>query len=135
MSVVCLHETAATGEWGRVVWASEATGQRPALEFFEQLSEKEAAKVQALFERLAEHGQIKNNEQFKKLGDRQGHAILEFKSYQLRFLGAFTSGRRFLVAHGLRKKKNKLRPADLDRAARILTEHMAQDREGRGGSR
>ena len=130
MSAVCLHEPAATGEWGRVVWASEATGQRPAFEFFEQLSEKEAAKVQALFERLAEHGQIKNNEQFKKLGDRQGHAILEFKSYQLRFLGAFTSGRRFLVAHGLRKKKNKHRPADLDRAARILTEHLAQDREG-----
>ena len=132
---MCLYEPAATGEWGRVVWASEATGQRPALEFFEQLSKNEAAKVQALFERLAEHGRIRNNEQFKKLGDWQEHAIWEFKSFQLRFLGAFTPGSRFLVAHGLRKKKNKHRPADLDRAARILTEHMAQDREDRGGWR
>ena len=132
---MCRHGSAATGEWGRVVWAVEATGQQPALEFFEQLSKEEAAKVQVLFERLAERGQIRNNEQFKKLGDRQGHAIWEFKRYQLRFLGAFTSGSRFLVAHGLRKKKDKHRSADLDRAARILTEHMAQDREGRGGLR
>ena len=91
---MCRHGTAATGEWGRVVWAVAATGQRPALEFFEKLSNEEAAKVQALFERLAEHGRIRNNEQFKKLGDRQGHAIWEFKSYQLRFLGAFTPGSR-----------------------------------------
>lgn len=91
--------------------------------------------MQVLFERLADHGRIRNNEQFKKLGDRQGHAIWEFKSYQLRFLGAFTPGGRFLVALGLRKKKNKLRSADLDRAARILSEHIAQSREGRGGLR
>ena len=130
-----MDQSVATGEWGRVVWAVKATGQRPALEFFEQLSKEEAAKVQVLFERLAERGQIRNNEQFKKLGDRQGHVIWEFKSYQIRFLGAFTPGGRFLVAHGLRKKKKSLRSADLDRAARILTEHMAQDREGRGGLR
>ena len=43
--------------------------------------------------------------------------------------------RRRFLAHGLRKKKDKHRSADLDRAARILTEHMAQAREGRGGSR
>ena len=91
--------------------------------------------MQVLFERLAERGQIRNNEQFKKLGDWQGHAIWEFKRYQFRFLGAFTPGSQFLVAHGLRKKKNKHRSADLDRAARILTENMAQAKEGRGGSR
>ena len=81
--------------------------------------------MEVLFERLAESGRIRHNEKFKKLDDRQGHAIWEFKSYQLRFLGAFAPGRRFLVAHGVRKKKNNLRSADLDRAARILTEHMA----------
>ena len=122
---MCRPKPAATGAWGRVVWATEASGKRSALEFFEQLRKEEAAKVQVLFERWAEHGRINHKEQFKKLGDRQGHAIWEFKRHQIRFLGGFGPGRQFVVAHGLRKKQDKHRPADLDRAARILTEHLA----------
>lgn len=130
---MCRHEPAATGKWGRVVWAVEASGKRFALEYFEQLREKhkeQAAKVQVLFERLAEHGRINNREQFKKLEDRQGHAIWEFKRGQIRFLGRFVPGRQFLVAHGLKKQQDKLRPADLDRTARILTEHLARHEQG-----
>ena len=120
---------AATGAWGRVVWAVDASGKRPALEFFGQLSDEEAAKVQVLFERLAEHGQIINREQFKKLENRKGHAICEFKRHQIRLLGRF-AGKEFLVAHGLKKKQDKLRSADLDRTARILTEHLARHEQG-----
>ena len=130
---MCRHEPAATGEWGSVVWAIEASGKSPALEFFEELSDADAAKVQALFEKWAVHGRINNKEQFKKLGDRQGHGIWEFKRHQLRFLGGLAPGRQFLVAHGLRKKQDKHRPTDLDRAARILKEHLA--RQGQGGHR
>ena len=127
---MCRPELAATGAWGRVVWAVEASGKRPALEFFGQLPERQAASVQVLFERWAEHGRITNKEQFKKLDDRQGHAIWEFKRHQIRFLGGFGPGRQFLVAHGLRKKQNKHRSADLDRTARILTEHLAGLEQG-----
>ncbi len=119
------REPAATGEWGRVVWAVEASGKRPGLEFFEGLSDKDAARVQVLFEKWAEHGRVNNREQFKKLVDRQGHAIWEFKRGQFRFLGSLAPGRRFLVAIGLRKKQDKHRPADLERAARIVAEHLA----------
>ena len=86
---MCSSEPAATGAWGRVVWAVDASGQRPALEFFEQLSEEEAAKVQVLFERLAERGRITNKTQFKKLENRKGHAIWQFKRHQIRLLGRF----------------------------------------------
>ena len=101
---------------GRVVWASEATGQRPALEFFEQLSEKEAAKVQALFERLAETRPDQDNEQFKKLGDQQGHAIWEFKSYQLRFWAhsLLVAGSSWLTASG-KRRTNSARPISIGR--------------------
>lgn len=62
---------------------------------------------------------------------RQGHAIWEFKRHQIRFLGRFGPGRQFLVAHGLKKKQDKHRPADLDRTARILTEYLARhEQEG-----
>ena len=128
---MCGHQPAATGEWGSVVWI-EASGRSPALEFYEGLSDAEAAKVQVLFEKWAEHGRINNKEQFKKLGDRQRHGIWEFKR-QLRFLGGMAPGRQFVVAHGLRKKQDKHRFADLDRAARILKEHLA--RQGQGGHR
>ena len=108
----------------------EASGRRFALEFFNQLRDGEAAKVLVLFERLAEHGQIRNREHFKKLDNRKGHAIWEFKRHQIRFLGRFGPGRQFLVAHGLKKRQDKHRPADLDRTARILTEHLARQEQG-----
>ena len=79
--------------------------------------------MQVLFDRLAELGRINNKEQFKKLGDQQEHAIWEFKRGQVRFLGGFAPHGQFLIAHGLRKKRDKHRVEDLERAARILTEH------------
>lgn len=119
-------EPAATGDWGAVVWAVEASGARPALAYFEALSDEDAAKMQVLFERLAERGRINNTEQFKKLGTLRERAVWEFKRHQVRFLGGFAPGRRqFVVAHGLRKKRDKLRPADIERAVRILTEHLS----------
>lgn len=125
------EEPAATGHWGSVIWAIDESGKAPALEFFLQLPDKDAAKIEALFRLLAESGSIKNVEKFKKLDDRKGRAVWEFKSFQIRFLGGFVRNRRFLVAHGVRKKKDKHKPDDIDRAARILNEHMSS-RQGEG---
>ncbi len=90
------------------------------------LSEGDQARVLALFRRLAETGRIVNREKFKKLGSMAaggGSEIWEFKSFQVRFLGDFRRGGRFLVAHGIRKKEHNLRPADIEIAVRILKEH------------
>ena len=106
-----------------VIWAVDASGKMPAREFFSKLSDSDAAKIQALFNRLAEFGQISNEEKFKNIGKLQGQVLWEFKSFQLRFLGGFAPGRQFLVAHGLRKKKKGHKPQELSRAARILNEH------------
>ena len=105
----------------------------PAREYFNGLSDEDAAKVAALFKRLAETGEIKNTQQFKKLGNVGGHRIWEFKRYQQRFLGRFTPGRQFVVAHGLQKKRDGHKKRDLERAARVLTKHLA--RQDMGGSR
>ncbi len=85
--------------------------------------------MQALFNRLAEHGKIVNNEKFKKLGEMQGQALWEFKSFQLRFLGGFAPGGRFLLAHGLRKKRDAHARRDLERAARVLRENRQVEAE------
>ena len=55
---VQLGEPAATGRWGAVVWAVDASGKAPALDFFLDLPDRDAAKVEALFRRLADSGRM-----------------------------------------------------------------------------
>ena len=115
----------AEGSWGSVVWAVDASGKAPAYEYFQELDSKDAAKMQALFNRLAEDGVIQNQEKFKKLRNLGGLKLLEFKCFQLRFLGIFAKDRQFIVALGLKKKSREHKPRDLKRAVRILSEHLS----------
>lgn len=112
---------AVTGAWGTVEWAIDARSRVPAEEFFLALAAGDQAKILGLFERLAETGRISNVEKFKSLKDR-GFGLWEFKSFQTRLIGDFRSGRRFVVAHGVTKKKDELDRADLLIAVRVLGE-------------
>jgi hypothetical protein len=113
------------GAWGAVRYATDANGDMPAKEFVDGLDPAERRKVVVLFERIAEKGQIHNREQFKKLrGD-----IYEFKRFQIR-IACFQEGRNWLLVYGLRKKKDKWRESDLERAERIISEHrQRRDRQ------
>ena len=115
----------AKGHWGTVEWATNANGESPARAFFESLDAADQAKMLALFGRLAKDGAIPNREKFRKLGQQGGKKyshLWEFKSFQIRFLGIFR-GNRFLVAHGTRKKKDKLSGGDKEKTVRILDEN------------
>ena len=118
-------KTAAQGAWGTVEWAWDHRGRLPAKEFVASLSPDDQAKLLALFKLLAEQGKIRNTEKFKRV---EGTGLFEFKSFQLRLLGDFRPNRRFLVAHGLHKKKDKLSRGDIDTAIRILSENDIQER-------
>jgi hypothetical protein len=113
---------AVAGQRLRVEWAIDSRGRMPALEFFKALAKEDRLKVIGLFNRLAEHGDIASREHFKSLG-KTGEGLWEFKRFQLRFLGDYRPGGRFVVAHGVRKKRDDLDPADIARAKRILDEH------------
>ena len=107
-------------------WATDGRGRFPAEEFFQSLSKGEQAQMLALFQRLADEWRIVNREHFKSLGG----GLWEFKKFQLRFLGGYRSGYRFLTAHGLRKKKDKHSPVDIETVRRILRENdEAEERE------
>ena len=124
----------ASGQWSIVTWACETSGKAPAHEFFLHLDVKDRARIQALFERLAESGRIRTSERFKKLETRGGVALWEFKSFQLRFIGTYSSAarREFVVACGLQKKQQRHNARDLDRAVRILKEHFSRPEPGGG---
>lgn len=96
----------------------------PGREFLYSQDEADRAKIYALFKQLADTGQLRNREKFQKL---TGSDLFEFKSFQLRFLGDFRPGNRFVVALGVRKKKQKASPGDLRLAQRILQEHDRHD--------
>jgi hypothetical protein len=113
----------ARGQWGTVEWALDERGRMPASTSFAALNDIEKAKVLALFKRLADTGRISNTEKFKKIGKVRNQDLFEFKSFQERFIGGFRPGKKFIVALGLTKKKDKHNSADLEAAARILSEH------------
>lgn len=121
---------AARGSWGTVEWAVDARGNMPGKEFYMGLSADNKAKVVTLFQRLAETGRITNRQHFRQLGPTAGpnRGLFEFKRFQIRFIGDFRPGNRFIVAHGLIKKADKLPKADIEKAARILAEHDARER-------
>ena len=125
----------ARGQWGTVEWAVDADGEMPAREFFDALDERDRPKLLALFRRLANEGKIPNREKFRKLGQQGGRKfshLWEFKSFQLRFLGDFR-GKRFLLAHVTRKKKDELSESDKSRTVRILAENDDFEGRKRGG--
>ncbi len=128
-----MERIAARGAWGTVEWALDSQGNTPARNYYLSLLEKERAKVNALFRRLAEQGVIYNREKFKRLGQKaggKGAKLWEFKSFQDRFLGDFRPGKRFLIAHALYKQSDNLSQSDIERAVRILEENDLRERKG-----
>jgi hypothetical protein len=127
---------AAAGAWGTVEWALDSSRHMPAREVYLSLSPGDRAKMDTLFKNLAEVGRITNREKFRNLGDRAGaraRSLFEFKSFQIRFLGDFRRGARFLVAHGItNKKKDDLPRADIERTVRILEENDVCEAKERG---
>jgi hypothetical protein len=103
----------------------------PAREFFLSLGDSDKAKVLRLFQWHADSGPIRNPTKFRPLGGSAGKKysrMREFKSFQVRFIGDFRPGGRFLLAHGLIKKQDDLPVSDVERAARILTENDEWER-------
>jgi hypothetical protein len=117
----------------RIEWAITRGGTCPARDVFESLDDSDRAPIEALFRRLADHGKIVNEEQFKKL---TGQDLWEFKKFQIRFYGNYRPGGRFLIADGVTdKKSNRGRPQDYERARRILEENDQVESKRKEGQR
>lgn len=121
------NPVAVDGEKVTVEWAVDSRGHMPALEFFKELTLADRQKVGVLFKRLADKGDITSREHFKCLG-KSGGGLWEFKRHQIRFIGDYRPGGRFVIALGVRKKRDELNPADIKKAQRILAEHDARER-------
>lgn len=89
----------------------EPDGSCPVETFLDALSSSDRRKVDALFEKMGEHGRISNEQKFKKLeGSKE---IWEFKSFQIRLLCFHVPGKRLIVCRGVVKKRDKHTASDI----------------------
>lgn len=109
----------AIGSWGSVRYALRADDSRLAEEFISGLPDKDQAHLAALFDRMAQTGEIRNQQKFRKEAGR----IFGFKKHQIR-IGCFVVGRTWWLTHGFRKKGDHWPKAELERAEVIRCEHM-----------
>lgn len=114
------------GERFAIAFARERSGGRPACQFFDALSLPDRAKMMALFQIAADHGEFFNPEKFGDLGG----GLYEFKSFQIRmpFAYAVSERRLILVTHGFIKKKHKTPKEEIARARRIYDEDQRRTR-------
>ena len=109
-----------------IEFAIRSNGTMPAKEFYDnELSEQERAKLKPPITRLADDGRVDNRERFKKVEDTD--ELFEFKSHQVRILGFFLRGGRFILTHGLRKKQDKLPKGEIKIAETIRAEHINRE--------
>ena len=95
----------------------------PAKEFIEGLSERDQRKILALFRRMADKGNVPNTEQFKLVEGK----IFEFKKQQIRVF-CFRKDDRWLLTNGYKKKRDKLDRSEIDRAQRVMREHVKREK-------
>jgi len=116
-----------TGAVLTIEYAVCANGSMPAKEFIDGLDQSEQRKLAVLFQRMADQGQIRNPDQFKQVRD----GIFEFKRHQVRVF-CFREAQSWFLTNGYKKKKDKLDPVEVARAARVMQEHLTrQPRQGR----
>jgi len=120
-SVIVVQGTARTIEF-----AVCSNGSMPAKEFIEGLDASDQRKLAVLFQVLAAKGAISNRQHFRKVSG----AIWEFKRFQIR-VGCFQTEARWILTHGFVKKDDRWKPAELERANRIRTEHLEREQKER----
>lgn len=112
-----------TGRRKSIEYAVCADGSSPAREFVAGLSLADQAKILNLFRWLADHGEIKNGQKFKRLDG----PIWEFKAHQIR-IPCFQDGSAWVLTHGFIKKSDRAPRSEIDRAYRIQAEDLARKR-------
>jgi len=107
-----------------VAYARRLGGKRPALEYIENLTLSDWAKLAKSFKKMAQVGRIHNIERFRKLGGKSGK-IYEFKIHPKVRVLCFQLGKTWLLTHGFDKKTGSTPPGQIRRSEEIMIEHVA----------
>ena len=111
------------------IWAMTHENRCPVKEFIDRLETSDQRKVIALFDRLANHGILNNEEKFHKLKGK-GISIWVFKSFQVRILCFFDQQRLVILTHGFKKKGNEMPKEEIEKALRFQKEYFKDKENG-----
>lgn len=111
---------AARGNWGFVLYAPRADGSVPARDFYQSCQRQDQAKLNTLFQYLAEMGWLSHPQKCKVL---EGE-LCELKSHQHR-VSCYRVGRCWYLLHGFVKKQDHWPRGELQHAQNLLSDHKA----------
>ena len=104
-----------------ILYAVQKNGKMPAEEYFDDnLTDDEQNKFLALFKRYVVIGMIRDSEKFKKL---EGE-LWEFKYKKHRLVCFEDKKGNLVLTHGFLKQKQKTPRKEIERAKRIMLEHL-----------
>src|ERR1035438_3918420 len=106
------------GDVFTVAFAVALNGTSPGLDFYNNCSNRNKARLLKLFQWLGGHGWINNDQKFKPI---EGTKFFEFKDFQIR-MPCFRPGNAMVITHGFIKKTGAIPPAEIERAKRLMGE-------------
>jgi len=112
-----------------VVYAVALNGSSPGLQYYEEQTPKNQARLNKLFQWLGDHGWIKNDQKFKPI---EGTDFFEFKDFQIR-MPCFRRAAFMIITHGFNKKQGKMPPQEIERAKRLREEDAECEKRERKG--
>jgi len=104
-----------------VAYARRKNGNRPAMDYIENLGQSDWAKLAKSFRKMANVGRISNPERFRKLRGK----IYEFKIYPKVRVLCFQRGKTWLLTHGFDKETGDTPTRQIKRAEKIMKEHIS----------
>lgn len=104
-----------------VAYARRLNGNRPAMDYIENLQQADWVKLAKSFIKIASVGRIGNLERFRKLRGK----IWEFKIYPKGRVLCFQYGKTWLLTHGFDKETGDTPPRQIRRAEEIMKEHIS----------
>ena len=102
-----------------VAYARRKNGNRPAMDYIENLERSDQATLTRSFIQMANVGKMYNIEKFRKLRGK----IYEFKVYPKVRVLCFRLGKTWLLTHGFNKETGDTPPRQIRRAEDIMNEH------------
>jgi Gp49-like protein DUF891 len=112
------------GKKRTIAFAVDESGGMPAKAFLELLGKnrqerhkRSLARARHLFQVMADHGEIKNKQKFKRVRD----SVYAFKDDQLR-VTAFQDGNVWYLLTGFIKKRDRWPKREIDRANRMVSQ-------------
>lgn len=114
------------GESFTIEWYYSAAGKSQALDYFNDLDQKQQIKLLKLAKHMGDVGEIKNKEKFRNEGDK----IFAFKPQPNRFLCFFTDGSKIVITNAFVKKQDKLPQGEKDRALRCMADFQERVKKG-----